>query len=351
MRPAIRRLVYHVPPSRYRAVTPILATKRSADIRRRAPLWRVLAASIAALTASTGAGPTWAESAPASRTGEEVYEFYCYQCHGYDGRARTRAASSVDPPPRDFTAADPASLTRDSMIDAVRDGRAGTAMAAFDRVLSEGEIEAVVDYVRDRFMDSPRTRGRYHTAANDWPEHEQRYGAAFPFVTGELSLDTPVEELSARERRGLKMYFDGCVTCHDQPFNAGSQGPHWDLRPVSYPRGDYTDHALDAGSSAREETASLSETGRAGRQLFQENCELCHGADGTGRNWIGAFLEPKATNLRRAVPGRSRAQLRQLVRNGIEDTSMPAWRHVLTREQTNSLVTYLQEAFGASSGD
>ena len=34
-----------------------------------------------------------------------------------------------------------------------------------------------------------------------------------------------------------------------------------------------------------------------GQALFQENCAFCHAADGTGRNWIGSFLQPHPRDL------------------------------------------------------
>lgn len=312
------------------------------------------------LTACSGGEPALAQPA-AERTGKAVYEFYCYQCHGYDGTARTRAASSVDPAPRDFQASDPDELTRPEMIGAVRHGRAGTAMASFDSVLSDAEIQAVVEYVRRRFMGDSGVERRYHTAANGWPDHRARYGAAFPFVTGEIPLDTPPARLTRRQRRGLEMYFDGCVTCHDQPPGSGEGRSLWDPRPVSYPRGGYSHRAPDAVSSAsfyvqRESHGAggadeLSAAGVAGRALYRQNCRFCHGDNGRGRNWIGTFLEPKAGDLPRAVANRPADRLRRLVQDGIEGTAMPAWRHVLTREEIDQVVTYLQEAFASRGRD
>lgn len=329
--------------------------------------------------------PAPAESSAGVRSGEQVYEFYCYQCHGYDGRARTRAAASVDPPPRDFTAASPAVLTRERMIESVREGRPGTAMSSFGSVLAEREVRAVVDYVRERFMRTDPPPRRYHTAANGWPRHEQRYGAAFPFVTGRLPLDASPEALSPAQRQGLRLFFDGCVTCHDQPLAAAPSELEWDARPVSYPRdgyghgsdygygygyghGDghedehgagYDDHAdaheggqAGSGTDRHEadtsvEAAELAPRARAGARLFRDNCTFCHAHDGSGRNWIGTFIEPKAADLARpgVVAGRSDAELRALIRNGKPGTTMPAWRHVLSPEQIDRLLAYLRARF------
>ncbi len=37
--------------------------------------------------------------------GRAVYNFRCYFCHGYSGDAKTLAATYLQPPPRDFSAA------------------------------------------------------------------------------------------------------------------------------------------------------------------------------------------------------------------------------------------------------
>ena len=40
-----------------------------------------------------------------------------------------------------------------------------------------------------------------------------------------------------------------------------------------------------------------------------------------------------------------RSHLVRIVRDGIVDTSMPAWRDVLDEQQINAVVSYLQAAF------
>lgn len=304
-----------------------------------------------ALLAAMAAAP-----APAAGPGKQAYDFYCYQCHGYAGDGRTLAARNLSPPPRDFTTADPEQLTRQRMLAAVTEGRPGTGMVSFAAVLSPAERQAVVDYVRRAFMSGAPREGRYHTAANGWPDHD-RYSAAFPFATGEIPLDTPAGELSAEQQRGRGMYFDACISCHDQPA-AETGEPLWDPRPVSYPRGDYSHRAPDAVSEAsyyaahdRRPTlpADAGPAARRGETLFQANCAFCHGADGSGRNWIGDFMEPKARDLAEpgVVAGRSDPALRAVIRDGIRGSFMPAWRHVLAPHQIDDLMAYLRAVFDA----
>ena len=310
------------------------------------------AAVIAGLLLVPGT-PAWAD-AGTEASGEAVYDFYCYQCHGYGGDARTLAARNLQPPPRDVTAADPDVLTGERMLDAVTHGRPGTGMVGFASVLSAAERAAVVDYVRREFMTGETPQGRYHTAANGWPDHD-RYRPAFPFATGEIPLETPPSRLTPAQRRGQQMYFDACITCHDQPARE-REPPLWDPRPVSFPRGDYSHRAPDVVSAASHyatyerapELSDPSPAARRGEALFRENCAFCHGADGSGRNWIGDFMEPKARDLGEpgVVAGRPDPALRAVIRNGVEGSFMPAWRHVLDPGQIDDLMAYLRAVFG-----
>ncbi len=78
---------------------------------------------------------------------------------------------------------------------------------------------------------------RYHTAANGWPNHE-RYAAAFPFATGTVPLDTPWERLAPQPAAG-KRFLAACASCHDRA-RVNQEGASWELRPLSYPRNQFS---------------------------------------------------------------------------------------------------------------
>lgn len=281
--------------------------------------------------------------------GRDVYNYRCYFCHGYGGDANTLASTYLVPPPRNFTATDPNALSREAMVKAVTDGKAGTAMMAFSAILSKQEVDEVVDFIRAEFMSGQRRATRYHTAANGWPDHE-RYRSAYPFVTGELSLEQPVEALSAQGQAGRSLYLSACITCHDRPRAA--QGEIFNRRSISFPRGMY-DHQkasgdqVDAVSGATpyaSHDAPPDETDKqapsSGEKIFQDNCAFCHGADGTGKNWIGSFLQPHPRDLTENRAW-SREHLLQVVREGIPGSTMSAWRNVLTEQEIESVVDYV----------
>ena len=90
-----------------------------------------------------------------------------------------------------------------------------------------------------------------------------------------------------------------------------------------------------------------------GRALYETHCQVCHGADGTGKTAAGGGLYPPPLDLSRAAlarRNRTDGELFYLVRNGIR---MPAWP--LTDEQTWDVVAFLRNlpltAPGEGAGD
>jgi len=283
------------------------------------------------------------------------------------------AASYLTPRPRSFIATDVDELSREEMIVAVTQGRTGTAMQGFANTLNVDDISLVVDFVREEFMRNKAGNTSYHTIENGWPNHQQ-YAPAFPFALGELAIDQPVEQLTSQQLLGRRIFMQSCVTCHDRG-RVVDEGVIWDPRPVSYPRNQYSHRqsvkqdvdraaeataALDSISSAspyaRHEIAPVlqnpTKREKEGEALFQKNCAFCHAPDGTGKNWIGSFLEPHPRNL--TDPNNMREmsadRLREVIRNGLPGTTMSAWKSVLSESQIDSIVAYINKAFHPLEG-
>jgi cytochrome c oxidase cbb3-type subunit 3 len=296
--------------------------------------------------------------------GRKVYNFRCYYCHGYSGDAHTLAATALDPKPVDFTATSPSDLSHERMMKSIKFGRKGTAMMAFDSVLSVDEIAAVAGFVRQEFMIDKAENTRYHTVENGWANHE-RYIAAYPFALGEIPLDVAWDELTNIQVVGKKMFLTSCISCHDRAYVMNGT-LKWETRTVSYPRNHFSpgddlldtnqkNESVDGMASASlyamhdriPEIDNLSEVERKGEALFQENCAFCHAADGTGRNWIGSFLQPHPRNLNDvdAMHGLTREQMKQVIREGLPGTSMSAWKSVLTEAEIDAVIAYVGRAF------
>ena len=275
-------------------------------------------------------------------------------------------------------------LSRDAMIKSVTDGREGSAMMSFAAVLNRAEIEAVVDYVRNVFIAGDGINTRYHILENGWDDHE-RYAPAFPFALGEIALDTPLEQLTAAQREGRQLFITSCVTCHDRS-KVNDEGDLWNPRAVSYPRGGYSNKdvvnpnaeealsferdevdlagpidqidqidRVDAVSSAtpfaRHEIApkvdGLTPQQQVGETIFQANCAFCHGATGTGRNWVGSFLQPPPRDLTdaEAMSGMTHQRLTKVISEGLVETTMPAWGGVLTVDEIDAVAAYVMRVF------
>ena len=318
----------------------------------------LLATSIAANTsmAQDAGTPSPANVASQLEAGKKIYNFRCYFCHGYSGDAKTVAASLLFPPPVDFTHADASRFTSEYIVSVLQNGKPGTAMQAFRTILTETQMQQVAAFVVDEFISRKASNTRYHTVENGWPDH-QRYQAAFPFATGEMSASQPWESLSTVQANGKRLFLSGCQICHDR----GGGNVMWEARALSYPRNHYshtdppTPVTLDAMTSASPyllhdiapQIANMTEREQRGQKLFQDNCAFCHAADGTGKNWIGSFLEPHPRNLRDPAFMRSmtRTRLAATISEGLPNTSMPAWKSVFNAEDIAAVVAYVAKAF------
>jgi cytochrome c oxidase cbb3-type subunit III len=289
--------------------------------------------------------------------GRAVYNFRCYFCHGYSGDAKTLAATYLAPPPANFQTLDAKYLTEQRVIETLNLGRPGTAMKSFKGIIGDGEMAAVAFFVVDEFVRRKAKNTRYHTTENGWADHD-RYRLAYPFAKGEIPISRPWEELSDDQAAGKRLYLSSCVTCHDRgaPMEDDTA---WDARPLSFPRNNFSLAAkpekLDATTSAspyalheiKPKINHPTRLERRGEQLFQNNCAFCHGADGTGKNWIGQFLEPHPRNLQDPLfmSASSRQSIAQAIREGLPGTSMPAWKQVLSKSDIDALLAYISRAF------
>lgn len=88
----------------------------------------------------------------------------------------------------------------------------------------------------------------------------------------------------------------------------------------------------------------------AGKQVFTDNCETCHGADAKGDGPAGASLNPKPANLQLTVKETDAAYMHWVVTVGGGaaglSSSMPSFKGVLTDDQIWQVVTYLRSTYG-----
>jgi cbb3-type cytochrome c oxidase subunit III len=106
-------------------------------------------------------GNTASHAMPGSKLlasrGGELYMQNCAMCHGETGTRDT--TGRMQPPPRDFTLPEVAAeLTRKRMIASITNGRPGTAMMGYGSQFSQGDIEAMVDFISEAFMSGSNTK-------------------------------------------------------------------------------------------------------------------------------------------------------------------------------------------------
>ncbi|MFA9188787.1 c-type cytochrome [Flavobacterium magnesitis] len=80
--------------------------------------------------------------------GKDIFTKYCLTCHGSGGKGDGPGAATLQPKPADFTDPEHSSFYSDQgRIFLIKKGMKGTAMAAWENILSEEEILSVYVYV------------------------------------------------------------------------------------------------------------------------------------------------------------------------------------------------------------
>ena len=87
---------------------------------------------------------------------KQLYDTSCASCHGTDGRGHGPAADALTPRPRDFTSgtykfrstASGSLPSDDDLYRAIAHGLPGTSMLGWKGILSEGQMRALVVYVK-----------------------------------------------------------------------------------------------------------------------------------------------------------------------------------------------------------
>jgi high-affinity iron transporter len=84
------------------------------------------------------------------------------------------------------------------------------------------------------------------------------------------------------------------------------------------------------------------EAATQGAQVFQSNCEACHGPQGHGDGVASQSLEPKPKNLAVLQERVGDDYLFWRISDGKPGTSMVAWKAILTEEQIWQAVSFIR---------
>ena len=295
-------------------------------------------------------------------TAEMIYKNNCSVCHGDNGDGRSRASNSLVPPPRNFTEA--GELTRDYMILTVANGKPGTAMTSWKTRLNPAQTEAVVDYVRNRFMqdaiETYSSSGRMAYAHYCKSCHgEQGQGvlaegltvAPRSFSAGGASLSR--ERMITAVTKGVPGTLMWGYSDKMSPHQIGAvvdyvrrelmAGKPAALAPTpanSNPAGTPVDLNLPMPKG-------LIGDARLGEYFFMGNCATCHGTLGDGQGPRAYFMTVKPRNFLDdySQSTLNRPAIFSAATYGRPGTEMPAWGKVLSEQEIANVTEFVFQAF------
>lgn len=303
-----------------------------------------------------------------------IYHNYCSVCHGDRGDGRSRARGSLNPPPRDFTAA--GELTRDTMLTIVTHGKSGTAMVGWKTQLTDKEIEAVVDYIRQTFMivalDPRLLRGKTLYAQNCIVCHGERgQGSTHP-VGGPVpprNLSSPQSRAELSRERMLASVTNGRPGTGMAAFS-GRLSPQDIESVVDYVRSALMVPDADTISGTRAHGGRGSDVPAApkpapvatadmrlpmpkglngdaqkGGRFYNANCATCHGVKGDGKGPRAYFINPKPRNFVASRTILNRPVIYMATSMGKLGTEMPAWSKVLSDQEIADVSEYVFTTF------
>jgi mono/diheme cytochrome c family protein len=98
------------------------------------------------------------------------------------------------------------------------------------------------------------------------------------------------------------------------------------------------------GDREAERTPAPVDRHASGASVYAIRCAPCHGAEGGGDGPAAASISPRPRNFRDPEfwRGRTAEQLRLVVRQGKPGTLMPPFEGVLSAEEVDDVVGYLQ---------
>jgi mono/diheme cytochrome c family protein len=168
----------------------------------------------------------------ASSDGVRLYKKHCAACHGDKGSGAQWTRYSLNPAPRDFTAAAAGEeLSRERMINSVTHGRPGTAMMSFSKRLSDENIAIIVDYIRGTFMRLGTAVDSNVAAGNGVAVAQRTLTLAPP---ADMTLAFP-HGLKGDVQRGRMFYMNNCFTCHGrQGLGDGPRSGFINPRPRNF---------------------------------------------------------------------------------------------------------------------
>jgi mono/diheme cytochrome c family protein len=293
-------------------------------------------------------------SAPSvQERGKALYERNCAVCHGNNGQADTPVGKLLIPRPRNF--ADPIEMARvtvDRMYRAIKDGRPGTAMAAWKQVLTEIEIGDVIDYIHS-FTSAART-APLSAERMSLEVGSRIYARECAYCHGtDGRADTEVAKVLSPPPRNLAdpvvmaRLDDGRIY---MAIYRGRPGTAMGGRGELLAPAEIIDVMRYVRTLVRPLPAGMTPAQldvRVGEQIYRQGCIACHGEEGNGHTSLGQHLVPPPRDFTRTseMAARSDNDLAQSITHGVAGTAMAPWDGVLNKEDVRRVILFIRQSF------
>ena len=148
-----------------------------------------------------------------SSAGEKLFTNYCISCHGENLDGRGRVSRMLDPLPRDFSKPQFVASYKDRFKTSIQNGVKGTAMPPWKDILSEDEIDAVIQYIENFSLKqgSDYVRIEATLPKPGDPERVNYRGKDLVIEPGD-------------PERGYEAFQKSCTSCHGKLANG--KGPN-----------------------------------------------------------------------------------------------------------------------------
>jgi len=146
-----------------------------------------------------------------SSKGEQLFQNYCVSCHGENLDGRGPVSKMLDPLPRDFRPQFVATY-EDRFKTSILEGVKGTAMPPWKNILSDEEIDALIQYIKD---ESLKDAGDFVRVEVKLPK------VGDPERVNWKDKDLTIEP--GNPDRGYVAFQKNCTSCHGKLANG--KGP------------------------------------------------------------------------------------------------------------------------------
>lgn len=288
---------------------------------------------------------------PAVNKGRELFiQKNCYGCHRIEGISNGTLGPDLTEVGKKWKV--------DYIWESIVDPRANSKTSFMPKFnLTDEEVRSLVIFLKSRrgFNYAETTLDRYRATLGKGQTTPAPVASGTEPAKGATSNG---EQLIAER---------ACVACHklgdkdggiapDLSFEGLMKDEKWMLGHFKDPRSVVPDSIMptflfsDADfQSMTTYLASLKTppTLTEPKQIYENLCMRCHGDKGDGHGMIATYLDPYPRDFTNAgfMNSKTEERLAGSIKNGVGGTSMPAWGKVLTDDQIQSVLAYINQTF------